>query len=327
MLVKATLKAEVTVKFLVTPRVTLRVTSRLKLRTTFRILRMVDIPHIMVVERASWWLNGLRMKSKVVAILESRTGAHLAELVERRGWVPMLAPALEEVPDLDASALESLLERWRSEPFDICIFQTGVGTRALFAAADSVSRADEFKERLTASRVVVRGPKPVGELNLRGIRIDVRAASPFTTDTVLAALADTPLQGAKVLVQRYGAANRALAQALEARGATVEEIATYRWALPENTQPLIDLLDALAAGRVDAAVFTSAVQIEHLHAVAERTGAAAHLAEQLNRVIVASIGPVCSRALRERGITPTFEADPPKLGPLMAALQEALNEP
>jgi uroporphyrinogen-III synthase len=45
----------------------------------------------------------------------------------------------------------------------------------------------------------------------------------------------------------------------------------------------------------------------------------------LNRVIIASIGPVCSRALREHGIAPTFEADPPKLGPLVAGLDEALS--
>jgi uroporphyrinogen-III synthase len=45
----------------------------------------------------------------------------------------------------------------------------------------------------------------------------------------------------------------------------------------------------------------------------------------LNRCIVASIGPVCSRALREHGVTPTLEANPPKLGPLMVALEEAMN--
>jgi hypothetical protein len=36
---------------------------------------------------------------------------------------------------------------------------------------------------------------------------------------------------------------------------------------------------------------------------------------------------VCSRALEERGITPTFEADPPKLGPLVAGLKAALEAP
>jgi hypothetical protein len=33
---------------------------------------------------------------------------------------------------------------------------------------------------------------------------------------------------------------------------------------------------------------------------------------------------VCSRALEERGLTPTFEADPPKLGALITGLQAAL---
>ena len=82
------------------------------------------------------------MKSKVVAILETRAGAHLADLVARRGGVALLAPALEEVPDVDSNAILALLEKWRSDPFNICIFQTGVGTRALFAAAETLGPPD-----------------------------------------------------------------------------------------------------------------------------------------------------------------------------------------
>jgi uroporphyrinogen-III synthase len=272
-----------------------------------------------------WWLNGVLMKSKVVAILETRTGAHLAELVARRGGVPMLAPALEEVPDVDPQAVLSMLERWRTEPFKICIFQTGVGTRALFSATDTANLTSKLKEFLAASMIVVRGPKPVGELNARDIRIDIRAASPFTTDTVLTALAGTAVKNSSILVQRYGATNHALATALEARGAAVHEIATYRWGLPANTQPLIELLDALRQRRVDAVVFTSAIQMHNLYAVAQKAGDAVHLASHLNRSVVASIGPVCSRTLRDYGVTPTLEANPPKLGPLLSALDLALS--
>ena len=275
--------------------------------------------------RTLWWLNGLRMKSKVVAILETRAGAHLGELVARRGGVPMLAPALEEVPDADPRAVLAMLERWRSDPFKICIFQTGVGTRALFSATDAANLTAEMKQLLAASMVVVRGPKPVGELNAREIRIDIRADSPFTTETVLAALAGTEVKDSSILVQRYGAANQALRAALEARGARVHEIATYRWALPADTQPLVELLAALGQGRVDAVVFTSAVQMHNLYAIAQKAGSAAQLAGHLNRLIVASIGPVCSRTLRDYGVTPTLEASPPKLGPLLTALDLALS--
>src|ERR1700680_5263635 len=200
------------------------------------------------------------MKSKVVAILETRTGAHLGELIARRGGVRMLGPALEELPDVDPQAVVALLERWRINPFNTVIFQTGVGTRALFQATDAAGLTDELKRHLSSSLVVVRGPKPVGELNVREVRLDIRAATPFTTETVLAAVSTIPMQAARVLVQRYGAANQLLRETLEARGASVQEIATYRWALPADTQPLNRLLEALGRSGVDAVVFTSAVQ-------------------------------------------------------------------
>jgi len=265
------------------------------------------------------------MKSKVVAILETRTGEHLGELIARRGGIPLLAPALEEVPDVDPRAVGSLIERWRIDPFKFVIFQTGVGTRALFQATDSAGLTGELLQHLKSATVAVRGPKPVGELNARGVRIDIRAATPFTTETVLAAVSGLELQGTRVLVQRYGESNQQLRESLERRGARVEEIATYRWALPADTQPLEALLTALSRSGVDAVVFTSAVQIHNLYAVAEKFGRALELAGQLNRLFVASIGPVCSRALREHGVTPSFEADPPKLGPLVAGLDQALS--
>jgi uroporphyrinogen-III synthase len=264
------------------------------------------------------------MPSKVIAILESRTGEHVAEMVARRGATPLLAPALEEVPDIEPKAMDALLESWRARPFEIAIFQTGVGTRALFQMADAHGHSAELERLLAQATVVVRGPKPSGELNGRGVRIDIRAASPFTTGTLLEAMAGMTLGGSRVLIQRYGESNRQLSEALVARGADVREIATYRWALPKDTGPLLRLLDELAAGRVDAVVFTSAVQIQNLHAFAERMGRAGDLAERLNALIIASIGPVCTRALLRHGITPTFEANPPKLGPLLSALHTAL---
>jgi uroporphyrinogen-III synthase len=265
------------------------------------------------------------MKSKVIAVLETRTGEHLGELIARRGGVPMLAPALEEVPDVDPQVLASLLAQWRINPFKMVIFQTGVGTRALFQATDAAGLTGELLQLLSSSMVVVRGPKPVGELNAREVRIDIRAATPFTTETVLAAVSNISLRDARVLVQRYGEANQRLCGALAARGAAVQEIATYRWGLPADMGPLNALLHALAQSRVDAVVFTSAVQIHNLYAAAEKTGGASNLASQLNGLVIASIGPVCSRALREYGVTPTFEANPPKLGPLVAGLDEALS--
>lgn len=265
------------------------------------------------------------MRSKTVAILEARVGQHLGELIARRGAIPLLAPALAEVPDIDPQTVVALLDGWRLAPFRMVVFQTGVGTRALFQATDTLGATAEMLSLLADTLVVVRGPKPTKELHAREVRIDIRAPAPFTTETVLAAVAGVALDGARVLVQRYGASNPGLDAGLTARGARVSEIATYRWSLPPDIQPLTALLDALGTSQVDAVVFTSAVQIHHLYAVAARQGRAESLAARLQATIIASIGPVCSRALRDHGIEPTFEASPPKLGPLVEALEAALR--
>src|SRR5258705_13038411 len=99
------------------------------------------------------------MKSKVVAILETRTGAHLGEMIARRGGIPVLAPALEEVPDVDAQAVAALLAQWRIDPFKIVIFQTGVGTRALFQATDAAGVSGALLQFLGSSVGGGRGPK------------------------------------------------------------------------------------------------------------------------------------------------------------------------
>jgi uroporphyrinogen-III synthase len=247
-------------------------------------------------------------------------------MVERRGGIALQAPALEELPDIEPQEVASLLIEWRSQPFKVAIFQTGVGTRALFDVTDKLGATEELLELLAGVVVVARGPKPVADLNARRVRIDLRAAAPFTTETILSALSDIAIEDSKVLVQRYGATNQELHDALAARGAVVREISTYRWSLPSNVQPLVDLLDALEQRKVDATVFTSAVQIHNLHAFAASVQRAEHLSSALGRTIVASIGPVCSRALRQYGVEPTFEASPPKLGPLLEALDAALSD-
>jgi uroporphyrinogen-III synthase len=87
----------------------------------------------------------------------------------------------------------------------------------------------------------------------------------------------------------------------------------------------VGLIGALEGAEVDATVFTSASQAHNLFALAQELGRDGPLAANLNRTLVASIGPVCSAALRAHGVKIALEASPPKLGPLVAALDRALS--
>ena len=265
------------------------------------------------------------MKSKRIAILESRLGEQLDNLVSQRGGVPFHAPALAELPDLEPQKIAELMRSLEQRPPKLFVFQTGVGTRALFAALDGLKQTPLFLRLLDQAIVVVRGPKPTGALRARGVRIDSSAADPFTTKEVIAAIEGIALKGEGVIVQRYGVANAELDRALEARGAQVTEIPTYRWSLPADTQPLEKLIGALERNEMHAAVFTNAEQVRNLFAVAKKLDKAAVLQQSLNRTLVASIGPVASAALREYQVKIGLESKPPKLGALMSALDSALS--
>jgi uroporphyrinogen-III synthase len=265
------------------------------------------------------------MHGKRVAILESRFGEQLAELVARYGAEPLRAPALAEVPDLDTSFIRALIADLQREPPAAAVFQTGVGTHALFRATDELKLTEALSGLLAETTVVVRGPKPTAALRSRKVRIDLSAAEPYTTAEVLDVMNGLDLTGTRVVVQRHGGANEMLDRALAERGARVTEVPLYRWSLPADTQPLQDLMDALERGTVDAVAFTSASQAANLLAFAQQVGRQAAVIAGLNKTLVASIGPVCTRALRDSGIAVGVEAHPPKLGPFIQALNLALG--
>jgi uroporphyrinogen-III synthase len=265
------------------------------------------------------------LKGKRVAVLESRLGKELVDLVARRGGIPFHAPALSELPDLDPQAIRALVESLRQRPAKLFVFQTGTGTQALFAAADDLGLASVLIDSLSEAAVAVRGPKPAAALRARKLRIDYSAKDPFTTKELIEALGNVDLEGERVVVQRHGSRNVELDRALEARGAQVSEIPTYRWSLPQDTGPLAALVQALERSEMDAVVFTNAEQVRNLFAVAEGLARAESLRASLNRTLAASIGPVASAALREAGVRVGLESRPPKLGALLAALDEALS--
>ncbi len=161
------------------------------------------------------------LQRRVIAFLEGRRAAEMADLIARHNGVPLAAPCLREVHSPDSLALQVGIRRVCDEPLDVAIFLTGVGTRTVFEAAAHGGLAARLLERLAAATVVVRGPKPTAVLRQLGVRIDVAAPPPNTSAEVLVARASTDLRGKRVLVQLYGQPNPELSEALSARGAHV----------------------------------------------------------------------------------------------------------
>ncbi len=252
---------------------------------------------------------------RVVAFLEGRRTAELADLIERHNGVPLAAPCLREVHSPDSPLLQDAIGRACEQPLDVAILLTGVGTRTVFEAAAHAGLEDKLRERLAAAQVAVRGPKPTTVLRQLGVRIDISAPPPHTSAELLAALEPVDVRGARVLVQLYGEPNPALSQTLAARGAEVIELAPYMWERPIDPAPVLRLLDALDAQSIDALLITSQAQVDNLFRIADERGRA----PRLDGVAIGVQGPVAEAALERRGYAASFRPEHGHMGALVLA--------
>lgn len=256
-----------------------------------------------------------------VLALESRRAAELAKLISTYGGEPVVAPAMREVPlDSNTEAL-SFAEALLAGQFDIVIFLTGVGARAVLSVAETRHRRDAFIAALQRVKVVPRGPKPIAVLRELGITPALMVPEPNTWRELLGALDEASkslpqfhLRGARIALQEYGVSNPELIGGLTERGAMVTRVPVYRWVLPEDVAPLQSAVRELAAGRIDAVLFTTGVQVAHLLQVAAEMNLEGPMLQGLRRAIVGSIGPTTSEELQRKGIPPDLEPAHPKMG-------------
>jgi uroporphyrinogen-III synthase len=134
------------------------------------------------------------------------------------------------------------------------------------------------------------------------------------------------LPGKRIAVQEYGISNEEFLQALKERGASVESVVVYRWALPEDRTPLERAIRMTCDGEFEAILFTSAQQVRNVLQLGEELGLLDRWKEAANRTLIASIGPTCSETLEEYGFTIGFEASPPKMGHLVRGALHALAQ-
>lgn len=259
-----------------------------------------------------------------VLVLESRRSREMAALVSTYGGRSVAAPALREIPlESNPEALAFADALLRGE-FDIVILLTGVGTRALLEVVQTKHPREAFVAALAKTKVVARGPKPLAVLRELQVPTWVAVPEPNTWRELLAALDATaePLGGQRVAVQEYGVSNPELLAGLEARGAQVTRVPVYRWALPEDSEPLRSAVTSIARGELDVALFTTSVQIVHLMEVAAAMGREEAVRDGLRRIVVASIGPTTTGELRNHGVAVDLEASHPKMGLLVREAAE-----
>lgn len=268
---------------------------------------------------------GLRVLS-----LESRRAKEMAQLIANAGGKPIIAPSTREVPEGPNEDELKFAAELQADKFGVVIFLTGVGTRHLAQAIESVCPREKLVAALSRAKVIARGPKPMAVLREFGVPVTLAVPEPNTWREMVRVLDENrdevPLKGVRVAIQEYGVPSTELYDELKARGAEVFPVHVYNWEPPEDPQPLRDAISALSRGEIDVAMFTSSVQVYHLFRFAEEMTLRDELVGGLHRAVIASIGPTTSGTLRDFGIAVDMEPSRPKMGFLVKEAAEQSAE-
>jgi uroporphyrinogen-III synthase len=238
-----------------------------------------------------------------VIAFESRCAAEMQTLIANAGGRAASVLSMREVALQGGAHVEEFVRRLLNKQLDAAIFLTSAGTRLLARALDERLPRKRWIKALSSARLIARAPAVRSALQELQLDASLTAPEPHTWRDVVTLLdshaSQWPLHGSHIALQEYGLPSRSLVKALKTRGVEVTRVALYHWSLPEDTGPLLVAIDDIVEGRHDVALFTNGTQVWHLFKLAYRKGMEEELRAGFERVVVASIGPTTSEALRE----------------------------
>lgn len=243
------------------------------------------------------------LAGRFIALPETRQLDVLAGLLERRGAKVLRCPLVAILDAPDQGRVTAWLHRFiEDEALHDLIVLTGEGMRRLIAASDRAGLHEAFARRLGQVRKITRGPKPGGALRDLGLASEV-VVQLATTAGVIAALEGLQFDTGYIALQLYGEEpNLPLQNYLRGRGLEPVAVSPYIYADSSDERRVLDLIDRLAQGEMDAIAFTSRTQIQRLFGVARAHAREAGLREGLAGSIVAAVGPVVANYLAEMGV-------------------------
>jgi uroporphyrinogen-III synthase len=245
----------------------------------------------------------LPLQNKRILVTRTRSQAsELAARLDALGATPILIPTIEIVPPQSYASLDNALARLDS--FDWLLFT-------------SANAVEVFRQRrdpsLKPKRIAVIGPATARAV--QGIGLTVDLIPPEYVAESLAEAITSEVHGKHILFLRAAEARDILPEALTAAAATVTIAEAYRNQIPPESIPALRQLFASDASYPDAITFTSTSTARNLVSLLE----AASLSLPPG-IVLASIGPVTSQALRDLGYEPSIEAPAATIDALIQSL-------
>lgn len=248
---------------------------------------------------------------RVLVTRAAHQAGKLSEGLRTLGAIPVEVPVLEIRPPENRSALDAALAGLQQ--YDWLILTSANTVRAL------ADRALELGVGLFNSdnlKIAAVGEATADVARQAGFPLTF-VPEAYVAESLIDGLVGQT-EGKRILLARAAVTRDVIPDALRAAGATVDVVDAYRNVMPEGVP---QQLRQVVADGIDVATFTSSSSVTHLVTAAEAAG----IGWPFEGVAAASIGPITSQTLREKGWEPAVEANPSDIPGLIAAVVRLLG--
>jgi len=267
-------------------------------------------------ERLRWYDNKPLFGKHVLVTRAQEQAGDFVAVLRQAGAAAVEQPTIRIEATADPASLEKAVEE--ADEYDWVLFTSVNGVRHFF---EVLKQQGGDARRFGAARIGAIGPATRDCLAGYGILADTMPSTYRGEALAEAVLAhhDNHMHGLSVLLPRAEVARDALPDMLRQAGARVNVVSAYR-SLPLSDEEAAQLREKLASNAIDIATFTSpSTVINTAHALGDNA------AQQLAKVLVASIGPITTAAAEKLGIRVDVTADDYTVPGLVAALEDYLN--
>lgn len=258
-------------------------------------------------ERINWRENAPLFGRRVVVTRAAEQASRLSAMIEELGGEAWEFPVIRIIPPSSWEPLDRALDRLGEYAW--MIFTSANGVEYFFRRLEERER--DIRE-LAGLKLAAIGPRTREALKERGLKVDFMPEE-FRAERVAEGMLPLIGEGERILLPRAAEAREILPQTLREAGVPVDEVPAYQTVTGEGEAER--LRELLQGNGVDAVTFTSSSTVRNF---LDKLGPGA--AELLRGVTLASIGPITSATLQERGFTPGVEAREYTLPGLIDAL-------
>lgn len=285
-------------------------------------------------------LTGLR-----IAITSSRRASELAYIVKNFGGIPHFAPTIAiEANQGISKEIENFITRIIEGSIDYVIFMTGPGVYLFMLAARDLGLEKKLVKALNQTIIISRSFKPKYALAKHGVQTAI-VPDENTSEGIARLLNNYDIQNKNIAILSHGSYPVGLKEQLMTAGAQVIEHSIYKYSLELNEsgakilnsmgfgykspeeQKVIELVEEINNGLIDAITFTSPPAVHGLFNIAELHHMKKSLQSTLNNyTIIVAVGPSTKKALEQNSIKVDVVPNIYKIGPMIKALSDYFDQ-